>query len=112
MRADSIIQGAVLSEKAVGLSATKTYTLKVDLKATKDDVRRALKELFAVDAVEVNTTILRGKIRRKARTKKGAPVNVKAANVKKAYVTLKDGQELPTPMLGGDDTTGATAAQA
>jgi large subunit ribosomal protein L23 len=104
MRADNIIQGAVLSEKAVGLSALKTYTLKVNLKATKDDVRRALKELFNVDAVEVNTSILRGKIRRKMRHKKGGPVNVKAVNQKKAYVTLKGGQELPTPVLGGDST--------
>ena len=104
MRADMIIQGALLSEKAVGLSAAHTYTLKVNLKATKDDVRRALKELFNVDAVEVNTSILRGKIRRRARSKKGAPVNVKVANQKKAYVTLKKGQELPTPVLGGETT--------
>lgn len=109
MRADMIIQGALLSEKAVGLSASHTYTLKVNLKATKDDVRRALKELFGVDAVEVNTSVLRGKIRRRARSKKGAPVNVKAANQKKAFVTLKKGQELPTPMLGGDSTEAAQA---
>jgi len=102
MRADFVIQGAVLSEKAVNLAAAKTYTLKVATKASKDDVRRALKELFNVDAVEVNTSILRGKIRRRSRSKKGAPVNVKVANQKKAYVKLKDGQELPTPVQGGD----------
>lgn len=101
MRADTVILGAVLSEKAVGLSATGTYALKVDLKASKDDVRKALKELFDVDAIEVNTSIVRGKIRRKARSKKSAPVMVKSPNVKKAYVKLKAGQELPTPVLGG-----------
>ena len=83
MRADTVILGSLLSEKAVGLSANQTFALKVNLKATKDDIRRALKELFDVDAVEVNTSILRGKIRRKARSKKSAPVNVKKANIKK-----------------------------
>jgi|GEM_PF-642966 len=99
MRADNVILGSLLSEKAVGLAANKTFALKVNAKATKDDIRLALKELFGVDAVEVNTSILRGKIRRKARSKKAAPVSVKAANIKKAYITLKAGQELPTPML-------------
>ncbi len=97
MRSQKVILGSILSEKSVGLSEAKVYTLKVDLKATKEHIRHALKDVFGVDAVEVNTAITRGKIVRRARQKGGAPVDVKRSNVKKAYVQLKEGQSLPTP---------------
>jgi large subunit ribosomal protein L23 len=105
MRSDLVLKGSVLSEKAYGLSATGTYTLKVDLKATKADVRKALKDVFGVDAISVNTLITRGKVRRKARSKKSAPVFVKSANTKKAFVKLKQGQSLPTPALDAGAAT-------
>ncbi len=99
MRFENVILGSVLSEKSVGLSEAKVYTLKVALKATKDDVRLALKNVFGVDALNVNTSITRGKIVRRARNRGGRPVDVKRSNVKKAFVTLKEGQFLPTPEL-------------
>jgi large subunit ribosomal protein L23 len=102
MRADYVIKGALLSEKAVALSASKVYALKVDLKATKDDIRHALKVVFDVDAVDINTSIERGKMRRKMRSKKSGAVTVKQPNMKKAFVRLKDGQELPSPSLSAD----------
>ena len=100
MRPEEVILGTLLSEKALRLTAAGAgYALKVNLKATKDDVRKALKALFDVDALEVNTAIIRGKVRRRARSKNSAPVSVKVKNIKKAYVVLKKGQELPTPVL-------------
>jgi large subunit ribosomal protein L23 len=99
MRPDIVIKGALLSEKAMMLAAQNTFALKVDLQSTKEDIKRALKKLFDVDVVSVNTSITRGKYRKKARSKKGGPVMVKAANVKKAFVQLKAGQSLPTASL-------------
>ena len=103
MRSEKVILGSVLSEKSVGLSESKVYTLKVALKATKDDVRHALKDVFGVEALEVNTSITRGKIVRRARSRGGSPVDVKRSNVKKAFVTLREGQTLPTPELSMPD---------
>lgn len=99
MRSDYIIKGSVLSEKSYSLLEKKVYTLKVDLKATKTDIKAAVKDVFGVDVASVNTSILRGRIVRKARSKKGGAVEVKLPNIKKAFIRLKDGQELPTPVM-------------
>lgn len=99
VRPDYVIKKAVLSEKSLLLSQKKIYTLEVDIKATKLEVKKALKDVFGVDVVGINTSVLRGKMARKARarTGKNGAVTVKLPNVKKAFVRLKDGQELPTP---------------
>ncbi len=99
MRSDYVIKGSVLSEKSYALLENKVYTLKVDLKATKQDIKAAVKDVFGVDAISVNTSILRGRVVRKARSRKGGAVEVKLPNVKKAFIRLKDGQELPAPVL-------------
>lgn len=99
MRYDQIIKKVVLSEKAYNSLNEKLYTLEVALKATKDEIKTAIKNVFSVDVVKVNTSILRGKQTRKARSKKKGPIDVKAPNTKKAFVRLKQGQELPVPNL-------------
>lgn len=95
MRSDLVILGSILSEKAVTLSAQNVFVLKVAKKATKSDVSKAVKSVFGVDVLGVNTAIVRGRIARKARSKNAGPVTVKAPNYKKAYVRLKEGQTLP-----------------
>ena len=95
MRSDLVILGSILSEKAVTLSAQNVFVLKVAKKATKADVSKAVKSVFGVDVLDVNTTIVRGRVARKARSKNAGPVTVKAPNYKKAYVRLKAGQTLP-----------------
>jgi large subunit ribosomal protein L23 len=98
MLVTDVIQGIVLTEKSLR-APEGSYTLKVSLKATKYDVSSALKTVFGVDVLSVNTSIKRGKVKRKMRSKKGGPVVVKASNQKKAFVTLKPGQTLPTPSM-------------
>lgn len=96
MNYHDIIKGSILSEKSYSISeGYKSYTLKVSLRASKDQVRDVLKKAFDVDVVSINTLIKRGKVVKKARNRKGAPIMVKKANFKKAFVTLKDGQEIP-----------------
>jgi large subunit ribosomal protein L23 len=108
MRSDYVIKGSVLSERSYALlEKHKTYTLKVDVKATKDDIKRALKDVFGVDVVRVNTSILRGKVVRKARSKKSGAFSVKLSNLKKAFVRLKEGQELPAPAAAPASLSGA-----
>lgn len=99
MRADYIILGSVVSEKAYALNEKGVYVLKVAKSATKSDICHALKAVFNVDVLTVNTLITRGKVRRKARNKKSSPIYVKMSNVKKAIVKLKAGQTLPLSVL-------------
>lgn len=102
MRSDLVILGSILSEKAVTLSGQNVFALKVAKKATKADVSKAVKSVFGVDVLDVNTAIVRGRIARKARSKSAGPVTVKAPNFKKAYVRLKEGQTLPVAGLVGE----------
>lgn len=99
MRYDQVIKKVVLSEKAYTSLNEKLYTVEVALKATKSEVKAALKNVFSVDVIKINTSILRGKHTRKARSKRAGPIDVKTANTKKAFVRLKQGQELPVPSL-------------
>ncbi|WP_338635582.1 50S ribosomal protein L23 [Spirobacillus cienkowskii] len=110
MRSDYVIKGSVLSEKSYALLEKKVYTLKVDLKATKADIKAAVKDVFGVDVASVNTAILRGRVVRKARSKKGGASNVKLPNIKKAFIRLKDGQELPAPVVAAADSEQASNA--
>jgi large subunit ribosomal protein L23 len=81
----AVIKTVVLSEKCNTLTEEKNkYTFKVDKKATKIDVARAVKAIWGVDAQSVNTINCKGKKRRQ-RTKFAGTT----ANWKKAIVTLK-----------------------
>jgi large subunit ribosomal protein L23 len=81
----SVIKTVVVSEKGNSLTETANkYTFKVDKKATKIDVSRAVKAIWGVTPKSVNTINCLGKQRRK-RTK----IAGSTPSFKKAIVTLK-----------------------
>jgi large subunit ribosomal protein L23 len=85
-----ILSKPVLSEKSTLVREDlKQYTFKVDLRATKDDVRKALESVYGVKAVKVQTLITRGKV-----VRKGNHVSM-TSKTKKAVVTLAEGAKLP-----------------
>ena len=82
MRPEDIIIKPVVTEKSNdGLQAGK-YTFKVNKKATKVDIARAVEKLFDVKVVNVNTVTVKGKEKRV-----GVHVG-KTADWKKAIVTI------------------------
>ncbi|MCX6108577.1 MAG: 50S ribosomal protein L23 [Proteobacteria bacterium] len=85
----NVLVKPLLSEKSnrARESANK-YSFKVDLKATKGDVRKAIETLFDVKVSAVQTLITRGKIKRR-----GNQVG-HLSNTKKAIVTLVDGAKI------------------
>lgn len=83
-----LIQKPVITEKATDLNALNKYVFMVKPKATKNEVKKAVKEIYRVDAVSVNMVNLPGKTRA-FRGKKEAKMGVK-----KAIVTLKAGQKI------------------
>lgn len=78
-----------MTEKTSRQEVNNQYTFLVDLKASKINIKQAIKKFYNVDAVAVNTLILKGKQKRH-----GKFVG-KRNDRKKAIITLAEGQALP-----------------
>jgi large subunit ribosomal protein L23 len=75
----------ILTEKGTILRDTENqYLFEVDMRANKIEIRKAVEVLFDVSVTDVNTLIMRGKMKRMGRTR------AKTQNWKKAIVTLAD----------------------
>ena len=77
-----------ITEKSTDLNSAGKYVFIVKPSATKQEVKKAVKELYKVDAVAVNIVNVRGKTRRY----RGLPSE--RTGRKKAVVTLKTGQSI------------------
>lgn len=82
------ILSPLITEKATLLSEQNKVVFKVSLDSTKDEIAGAIEELFKVQVVKVNTLITKGKTKR-FRGRPGRRIDVK-----KAIITLKDGQSI------------------
>ncbi|MFC1237092.1 50S ribosomal protein L23 [Vibrio sp. DW001] len=84
-----VLRAPHISEKAT-MAAEKANTIvfKVAKDATKREIKAAVEKLFEVEVKTVNTLILKGK------TKRQGQREGRRSDVKKAYVTLKEGQDL------------------
>lgn len=83
-----IILSPVITEKATLGAENNQVTFRVPLTATKAEIKAAVEGLFDVKVKGVNTLRQKGKIKR-FRGIKG-----KRPDVKKAMVTLEDGQSI------------------
>ena len=89
MNAYDIIKKPIVTERTTILREKENkYVFMVDKKATKPQIKAAIKELFDVDAKKVHTMIVHGKIRRVGRYSGFRP------DWKKAIVRLSPGQEI------------------
>ena len=64
MVAEDIIIAPVVTEKSSGEIGEGKYTFKVNKKATKIDIKRAVEKLFEVKVLNVNTMNVNGKKKR------------------------------------------------
>jgi len=84
-----ILRRPMVTEKsALHEKDNNEYMFRVDLKATKPEVRRAIKELYGVDVESVNTIIRKGK---KIRFGK---IEGQRSDEKIAIIKLKAGQSI------------------
>ena len=84
-----ILRRPMVTEKsALHEKDNNEYMFRVDLKATKPEVRKAIKELYGVDVESVNTIIRKGK---KIRFGK---IEGQRSDEKIAIVKLKAGQSI------------------
>ena len=80
--AQDIILKPIITERSMDMIADKKYVFKVDKKATKPEIAKAVEELFKVEVASVNTMNMKKKPKR-LRYSQGY-----TAEWKKAIVTL------------------------
>lgn len=90
MNLSQIIIRPVLTEKSVRNSTANKYTFVVNNKATKVDVKSALKALYGVSATKVNML----ETRPKYRFGRNRALIQKRGEEKRAIVTLRQGETL------------------
>jgi large subunit ribosomal protein L23 len=82
------ILAPVITEKATRLSELNKVVFRVAEDASKDEIAAAVETLFSVKVVKVNTLIQKGK------TKVFRGTKGRRNDVKKAIVTLAEGQSI------------------
>ncbi|WP_242098290.1 MULTISPECIES: 50S ribosomal protein L23 [unclassified Sphingomonas] len=83
-----VIVAPHITEKATLLSEHNAVVFRVHNDATKPQIKAAVEALFDVTVTGVNTIVQKGK------TKKWKGANYTRSDMKKAIVTLKDGQSI------------------
>ena len=83
-----VILSPVITEKATLASEANQVIFRVNPKATKPEIKAAVEALFGVKVTGVNTLVRKGKVKRFKGTKG------RQSDVKKAIVTLAEGQSI------------------
>jgi len=83
-----VILAPMITEKATVLSEQNKVVFRVAQDATKEEIADAIEELFKVTVTKVNTLNVKGKTKRW----RGRPG--RRSDVKKAIVTLAEGQSI------------------
>jgi len=83
-----VIRKPIITEKATMASESGAVVFEVAIDANKPLIKEAIESLFGVKVKAVNTTITKGKVKR-FRGQLG-----KRKDVKKAYVTLEEGNTI------------------
>ena len=83
-----VIVSPVITEKATALSEQNKVVFKVRPDATKPQIKEAVERLFDVKVKSVNTLVTKGKVKMFRGTRG------QRSDVKKAVVTLEEGQTI------------------
>jgi len=83
-----VIRKPIITEKATMASESGAVVFEVAIDANKPQIKDAVEKLFGVKVKSVNTTITKGK------TKRFRGIKGTRKDVKKAYVTLEEGNTI------------------
>lgn len=89
MDASQVIIRPVVSEKSYVLAEVGKYTFRVNDKAHKTQIRQAVEELFDVKVVDVRTSSVKSKPKRRGHT------SGRTRQWKKAIVQVREGDTIP-----------------
>lgn len=86
----NVIIRPVITEKSMGQAAKHTYSFIVNKNASKEYIKKVIERDFNVNVTNMSTVTMKGKVKRVGQRR----VEVTSQPVKKAIVTLKDGQTI------------------
>lgn len=93
MKLSEVLIKPIVTEKSNKLTdVRRTYAFRVDRKANKLEIKRAIEGFYGVNVIDVNTVVVPGKAKTKF-TKAGFISGRKSA-FKKAYVTVAEGENI------------------
>ena len=84
----TLIHSPYITEKTTSIGSLNQVVFKVDLSATKSEIKKAVEDLFDVKVDSVTTSTQKGK------TKRNRFGIYKRSDYKKAFVSLKEGSEI------------------
>lgn len=84
-----IVIRPIITERGTNSMSIGRYTFEVSIGANKHQIKKAVEDLFKVHVEDVNTMIVKGKIRGFGRS------SGKRKNWKKAVVSLREGDSIP-----------------
>ena len=82
------------TEKSYQQAEKNIYVFKAPLNANQQEIKKAVEEAFKVSVVKIKTLITFGKKVRVSKGKHSRPGVAFRQDVKKAYVTLKEGDKI------------------
>ncbi|MGC0371828.1 MAG: hypothetical protein DGJ47_000529 [Rickettsiaceae bacterium] len=83
-----LIRSPIITEKTTILAEQSKYVFEVSPMATKPSIKKAIEEIFSVKVKSVNVLIQKGKV------KKFKGTLGRRSDVKKAIITLSDGDSI------------------
>ncbi len=83
-----VLLGGVVSEKSANVAESNQVIFRVASDATKPEIRRAVELMFDVDVESVHVLNVKGK------SKRFGQMQGKRSDWRKAYVRLKEGQDI------------------
>ena len=93
MKLVEVLIKPIVTEKSNKLTdAGRTYAFRVNRKANKLEIKKAVQDFYGVNVIDVNTVVVPGKAKSRF-TKAGFISGVKPA-YKKAYVTVAEGESI------------------
>ena len=84
----TLIHSPYITEKATSIGSLNKVVFKVDLSASKSEIKKAVEDLFDVQVESVTTSTQKGK------TKRNRFGIYKRSDYKKAFISLKEGSEI------------------
>lgn len=93
MRLSEVLIKPILTEKAnAQQEKLRRYAFKVNRRANKLEVKKAIESFYGVTVVDVNTTVIPGKS--KTRFTKAGYISGQKPAFKKAFVTVAEGESI------------------
>ena len=93
MKPSDVLIKPILTEKANAQQDTlRRYAFKVDRKANKLEIKKAIESFYGVTVTKVNTSVTPAK--NKSRFTKAGVISGRKPAYKKAYVTVAEGENI------------------